>query len=577
MSQDNTKGANTAAASESGTAKRQRAESIGFLVIVAGILVALNVLGVFFFVRFDATRNRAFTLSRGSERVVRALQDDLTITAYFTPDLPPPFNATERYVRDILAEYEAASHGRVRVRIVHPDDDEERDEAERAGVHRMQHQRLEADRVSVVEGYRGLVFEYVGDREVIPALPQDTSGLEYTITTTIKKLVGDKLPVGILRGHEGPTLTKGLSTLQKMLPTYELREVDATQEIDRNLRALLLVAPQTELSETELRRIDQYVMRGGSLGVFGGSMRVSIDALPAIRAERSEAGLSRLLEKWGIRLAQNIVADWRCEHLPLRTSLGFVIQVPYPPGPVVTFTDEQARHPALFRLPGTQLFFVSSIETTDRFRELGGQVLMESSEESWALEGEDIDLRIRDPRQWNMRGRSGPFPLAVALAATLPSAFADRPSEEIRAPERSEREVRVLVVGTATMLRDEFLASNADPAQLAGVMAFPLNAIDWLAQDSDLIAIRAKTIDEPALEVPRAVIEATEDVLEAAQQGDEAGAREAFARRREALAQWDRRKNVYRWGNTLLIPLAVVVFGIVRWRFRQRKKATLKL
>jgi ABC-type uncharacterized transport system involved in gliding motility auxiliary subunit len=574
MAKDHTKTGSSPAA---GTAARQRAESLGFLAIVAGILIALNVLGIFFFFRFDATRNRAFTLAEGSRRVVRELEDDLTITAYFTPDLPPPFNATERYVRDILAEYEAASGGRVHVRIVHPDEDEEREEAERAGVQRMQHQRLESDRVSVVEGYRGLVFEYLGDREVIPALPQDTSGLEYTITTRIKQLVGDDLPIGVLRGHEGPTPTKGLATLQRMLPTYELREVDASQEIDGNLRALLIVDPQTELTETELRRIDQYVMRGRSLGVFGGSMKVSIDALPSIRAEPSESGINRLIERWGVRIAQNIVADWRCEHLPLRTSMGFAIQVPYPPGPVVTFTPEQARHPALFRLPGTQLFFTSSIETTDRFRELEGVILMESSEESWALTGDDIDLRIRDPRQWNMRGPSGPFPLAVAIEGTLPSAFADRRSDEVPAPERSEREVRLLVVGTATMLRDEFLQANADPAQLAGAMAFPLNAIDWLAQDSDLIAIRAKTIDEPALEVPRAVVEATEDVLSAAQQGDEAGAREAFERRREALAQWDRRKNIYRWGNTLLIPLLVAVFGIVRWQMRQRKKATLKL
>ena len=43
-----------------------------------------------------------------------------------------------------------------------------------------------------------------------------------------------------------------------------------TQEIPTTLKALLIVHPETPLSETELRYIDQYVMRGGSLAVFGG-------------------------------------------------------------------------------------------------------------------------------------------------------------------------------------------------------------------------------------------------------------------------------------------------------------------
>ena len=73
-----------------------------FLGVSAAILVLLNVLGVFFFGRVDVTHNRLFSLSEGSKRAVQNLDDQMEITAYFTKDLPPPFNATERYVRDIL-------------------------------------------------------------------------------------------------------------------------------------------------------------------------------------------------------------------------------------------------------------------------------------------------------------------------------------------------------------------------------------------------------------------------------------------------------------------------------------------
>jgi ABC-type uncharacterized transport system involved in gliding motility auxiliary subunit len=567
-------------AGQASKAGRQQAESIGFLAIVAGILIALNVIGVAgLFARADTTATRAFTLSHGSERVVRELDDDLTITAYFTSDLPPPFNATERYVRDILEEYEAASGGKVHLVFVDPDEDEEKEAAERAGVRQMEHRRIGPDGVSIVAGFRGLVLEYAGDSQVIAALPQDTAGLEYLLTNTIKQLVvrPDERPrIGVLSGHEGPTPTKGLSVLQRMLPNYRLEEVAATSEIASEVRALLVIEPTTEVTEAELRNIDSYVLAGGSLGVFGGSMKVAIDQPPEISAQPTNSGLNRLLEPWGVRMNEDIVADANCEYLPLRTAMGLPMPVPYPPAPQITFTEEQSEHPALFRLRGTQLFFASSIETLDVFRELEGQVLMQSSEQSWALQGEQISLRIRDPRRerWEMSDRVGPLAVAVALDAQLPSAF---PGEgEAR---RSESPVRVMVVGTSTMMRDEFLGDpqQVNPEQLAGPMAFVLNAIDWLAQDSDLIAIRAKTIEEPALDVPRAVSEAEEDAVEASEAGDEAEANEAVERHREAMRAWDSRKAWYRWGNTLLIPLAFAAFGIVRWQTRQRKKANLKL
>jgi ABC-type uncharacterized transport system involved in gliding motility auxiliary subunit len=576
-------------------AARQQAESLGFLAIAAGVLVALNVLGVFLFTRIDATRNRAYSLATGSRRAVSELDETLTVTAYFSADLPAPFNATERYVRDILEEYQSASNGHMRVRFVSPDEDEEREEAERMGIQLVQHQHIENDAVSVVEGYRGVVFEYLGNREVIPVIQPDTEGLEYDITTTIRELTGEEMPLGILSGHEGPTPTKGLQALERMLPSYDLREVSATEAIDQELRALLIIEPTTEITEAELRNIDQYVMHGGSLGIFGGAMHVDISGGAELTGTATHAGLNTLLEPWGITMREGMVADAQCGRIPMPTSIGLRIPVPYPPAPVVAFTEEQAEHPALFRLNDATLFFVSPIETSETFRGFGdGAVtLMRSSEPrgrespgSWLLEGDSVNLRIREGREWMTtipadEDLSGPFTLAVALETTaespLPSAFPEGGAEGALAT--AEGASHVLVVGSSSMLRDEFLGpvDQIPEADLAGAMAFPLNAIDWLAQDSDLIAIRAKTIEEPQLEVPQSVRDATEAALTSAGEGDEAGMNDAIEARTEALEAWDARKSRFRWFNTLLIPLAVALFGVVRWQLRQRRREALKI
>lgn len=587
------KSASKAAPAKSGASQggspagRQQAESLGFLAMAAGILIALNVLGHFVFTRIDATRNRAYSLADGSRRVVSELDETLTVTAYFSADLPAPFNATEVYVRNLLEEYEAASNGHMVVRFVSPDEDEEREEAERAGIQRVAHQHIENDAVSVVEGYRGVVFEYLGNRETIAVIQPDTEGLEYSITTTIRELTGEDMPIGVLSGHEGPTPSEGLQALSRMLGSYELREVSATEAIDPELRALLIIEPTTELTDAELHNIDSFVMGGGSLGVFGGAMHVDISGGADLTGSPTGSNLNTLLDPWGIHMGEGIVADVRCGRIPMPT-MGIRIPVPFPPAPAVSFTEEQAEHPALFRLTDTTLFFVSPIETTEVFRNFGdGAVtLMRSSESngrdpgSWLLEGDSVSLRIRDGREWfpTMEGADeGPFTLAVALEvgsddddARLPSAFGEG---EASGP------VRIIVAGTASMLRDEFLGpvDEVPEADLAGAMAFPLNAIDWLSQDSDLIAIRAKTIEEPQLEVPQSVSDATDEVLREAGEGDEDGAREALERRNEALASWDSRKSRFRWGNTIFIPILVGLFGVIRWQMRQRKKAALKI
>jgi hypothetical protein len=107
-------------------------------------------------------------------------------------------------------------------------------------------------------------------------------------------------------------------------------------------------------------------------------------------------------------------------------------------------------------------------------------------------------------------------------------------------------------------------------------MAFALNSVDWLAQDSDLIAIRAKTIEEPPLEVPQSIQDATQNVLETAETGDEEATNEALERRTAALESENARKRWYQWGIGLGVPVVVVLLGLGRWQLRKNARANLK-
>ena len=108
------------------TQARAANQSTALLLLLGGIFVLLNVLGLFFNLRGDWTEKRLFSLSQGSKHLASTLKDRMEIVGYFSPDLPPPHNATERYVRDLLMEYRDASKGKISVRIVHPQKDEEK-------------------------------------------------------------------------------------------------------------------------------------------------------------------------------------------------------------------------------------------------------------------------------------------------------------------------------------------------------------------------------------------------------------------------------------------------------------------
>ena len=573
-------------AASTGQGRRQASESIGYLLAVLVVLVLANVAGHFVSTRADFTDNRRYSLSQGSKRLVSELESEMEITAYFTADLPPPFNTTEGYVRDLLDEYESASNGHIRTRFINPDEPEEREEAEEKGVREVQHQAIENDSVSVRNGYRGLVIEYLGERQVIPVI-QDTAGLEYEITQAIRQLVSEPLPIGIAAGHGSPTPTKGLATLRGALPHYELREVDTNAEIDRDIRALLVISPSERFSDVELRRINQYVMRGGSLGVFGGSMNIDIEGA-APTAEAVDTGMNALLAPWGIHLGDSLVADARCGRVPLRTPMGIPIPVAYPPAPIVVFDETESEHPVLFRLPQAPFFFASPITVTDVFREHGGVILGRSSEgeTSWLLTGDSIQLQPRDPREWGSTfgTTAGPHNMMVGLDGTLPTAFAanaEGEAAQIEAPAESESEVRVLVAGSGSLLRDEFLPNPEQlRGQMTGGLALALNAVDWLAQDADLIAIRAKNIEDPALDVPQDVRDAEQEIREAAteaqESGDEAAVEAALERHRANMDKWESKKLWFRGGGIFGIPLLVILGGLIRWQTRRNKRANLE-
>ena len=144
----------------------------------------------------DLTANKVYSISEASRKVVGTLSEPLTIKVFFTKDLPAPHNNTERYLRDLLAEYAIYANKFLNYSFYDVSAEEgeisektrqNQQLANNYGIHPIQIQAVEKDEVKFQRAYMGLAIIHGDLIEQIPTITS-TEGLEYTLTTAIQKM-----------------------------------------------------------------------------------------------------------------------------------------------------------------------------------------------------------------------------------------------------------------------------------------------------------------------------------------------------------------------------------------------------
>lgn len=494
------------------------------LLLIGLILVVVNLIALNLFARMDLTDDGVYSLSDASIDLVENLDDPVTITAFFTKDLPTPYSTNRRFLKDKLDDYRAYGGTNIQYRFVDPADDEEaRTDAGRYGIPPVQIQVIESDNVQLKNAYMGLGIQYGGERETIPVV-EDLSTLEYDITSSIRRLTRDELPVvGVVSGHGEPALFQDLATFNQALQrNYTVRSVTLDDSLDTALDALLVIAPTDTLPPAHLRRLDDYVMRGGRLGLL--LNRVNADLQTGQGMELS-VGLEPVLSTYGIAVAPNLIMDEQSSVVTVQRQQGmFSIaqQIEYPLFPVATrFNPDNMM---VNGLRDVMFYYVSSIDTSLAVPDgVTVEPLILSSPRSGLQQG---FFMLQPMMQQNTaRLSGGPYVLAAAYTGTFPSAFV---------PNRTSTPTRMAVVGDGDFLTESIVRN------FPGNIALGLNLVDWLAQDDALLAIRTKNV------APRAL-------------GD-------FP---EGLQPW------IKYGNMIGPALLVILFGLLRWRRRKQRHVVL--
>jgi ABC-type uncharacterized transport system involved in gliding motility auxiliary subunit len=602
--------------------KRQKTalESGALIAIVAGILVALNALSALgAFKRADMTENEKFTLSKGSGHLLGSMKQDLVIDAYVTKGLPK-LDAFVRDLRDLLQEYKNAGKGKFDYSLIEAKDEDTRKKAKDAGLVEQPFGEASAtdEKAAVTTGFMGLVLRYGEQQDVIKFLPPErTDGLEFWITNKIREIrdKGDDIhhKVGVLSGHDeikpgdnnlAPAPNNKISMqaiITQNFPFYSLQDVDlkgGESEVPDELDGLLITQPGKDLTEKELRRIDQFVMKGKSLAVFASAVNLKANDA-TMSATLSTHGLDKLLSGYGIGLQQDVVLDRGRDVRVLMPTMGGLAQPDFPAMLEVQddprFTDKEklldTGFPALFRVQEVAMPLASSLTiSADKQPGTKMQVLMRSSPVAVHLTGDSQDLKPFQKWGPKLKGaKQEQFALGASVEGTLKTAFADSSGGDkmgVDAPATSAKPARVFVLASSEFLANPFARAGNGPdmgqygqmmpslggdqqlQEIAGpyaqqyltgsILVFK-NTLDWLSGDTDLLAVSAKITSDPGLiyqDLPKLKITA-EMTDEDLRRQDE----ELKAARKSLQHNID-------FALILGLPLIFCALGFVRWRMR---------
>jgi gliding-associated putative ABC transporter substrate-binding component GldG len=506
--------------------------------LVFGIVVVLNLLALALFIRFDLTDSKLYSLSDASKRIAQSLDDPVVVKLYFSSDLPAPYNQHARYLKDQLYEYRAFSGGKLRFEFIDPIQEEREEEAQALRIPPVQVNAYEKDKIELKKVYMGLAFLYEDKQEVIPVV-QSTRNLEYEISSAIQKITTEVLPtVGILQGHGEvdiyQSMQVGHQTLSKLYRVIPVT-IRPGELIDIDVATLMVIGPTDSVSAWDQYAIDQFIMRGGKLGVFYDPVEVDIQVQ---NAEERQTNWPEFLEHYGVRFKQGLVLDVRNSRIAVMQQQGFirfqnVVEFPFLPQ-VYTFNSDNLIGKDL---EAVDFPFVCALDST-----AADTLGLEFQPICWSSERSGIrrpPYFLSPMQEFSPDDFSEPFQiLAGAIQGSFTTAFPEGAPPDtgvdvtmLEPPVAQSSPNRLVVVGDAEFGGDQQI--SRDPSNAAMF----LNTVDWLTQEAGLITIRSREV------VSRPLDEVS-----------------------------DGKRKAVKYANVFGPPILVIVFGLMRWQARRRAK-----
>jgi gliding-associated putative ABC transporter substrate-binding component GldG len=421
----------------------------------------------------DLTSDNRFTLSKATKNILRNLKEPVTVTAYFSKNIPAELAGTKRDFKEMLIEYTNISKGQVVYEFIDPSANPEMEQkAMSAGIQPVIANIREKDQVKQQKVYLGAVVSMGEESENIPFM-QPGSAMEYALSSAIKKIsVKNKPVIGIIQGHGEPGIAAMSQAYTALNVLYEVEPVFIT-DTARNLtkfQTVALIAPTDTIPPSHIAQLDDFLAGGGKLYI---AMNRVEGKLEVQRGLAVNTGLETWLMSKGLVVEPNFVVDSRCANINVRQQQGnftynTAIKFPYLP-----LISKFADHPITKGLEAVLLPFASSVsytgDTTKTFVPIA-----QTSDQS-ATQPAPVYFDVA--KQWSQPD----FPMkSITVAGVLTG------------------KISGAALSTIVLIGDGDFAVNGEGEgarqQSGDNISLMVNSIDYLSDDTGLIELRTKGV-----------------------------------------------------------------------------------
>jgi ABC-type uncharacterized transport system involved in gliding motility auxiliary subunit len=436
----NLRGARTEGARRSARLGVNAAVSI---VVLAAILIFLQTISARHNAAYDTTSNKRFSLSPQTDKILAGLTREIDIAAFYKEQ-----GAGRLELEDLLKEYARTSH-EIKFRFVDPDKDP-----------------AAAKRYKIT-AYGTTIVESGSNEEKVMGAD------EQKLTNAIVKVTREKRKVlYFVTGHGEKSIDDpgetGLSQLKQAAEAenYAVKDLFTLRDsIPGDCTMLAIPGPQKDLFPEERRMIESYLARAGKLLALADPFT----ELPQ---------LDSLIARYGIRVTNTIVVD----------RFGRLLAGNY----LTPVVNRYGRHPITegFRL--ACFFPMACALEIDKKLPPGVKVETLASTGESAYAERDVAAALKGKTEYEP-GKDIPGPINLGEVATKNLGPAPAQAQGPSSGPAAE----LVVFG------DSDFASNAY-LNLGGNKDLILNTVSWLAEEADLIAVRAKNpVAQPVVLVTR--------------------------------------------------------------------------
>ena len=448
---------------------------VRFLLITV-VMVLANLITQRMYFRLDFTEDKRYTLSQATKDILKDLPSVITVKGYFSKDLQPPYSQVRQDLEDLLIEYSAHSNGRVAYEFTNPNESEESEqEAQQLGVRPFLINIRERDQVKQMRAYMGAMI-YAGEKEeAIPFFKSNTSA-EYPLTQAIKKLVIEKKPnISLLQGYAEPDW-ETLGQLQGQLSAlYELNTItiDSSTSLSPQIQnTLLWIKPQDTIPPLVFDEIRQYISQGGRLLLAYSQVDANTSGPYPLLNAAPDIGIRDFLSQTGIALQEACLVDARANSVNVQQKQGvfvFNTSMTFPYFPIIeSFTD----HPIGQGLETVPIQYATATHIASNDSSLQITPLLNTSEQS---------------------GIVG-LPHPIDLSKSWQSSDFILPNQAIGYALEGNvfggNEGKIVYIASQDFIVPPSKQQQVDPNGISLIA----NAIDWLADDTGLVALRNKGV-----------------------------------------------------------------------------------